>query len=254
MKRRTALVVLAGMLGLAGPAAADETTFCNFFITSLPRVITTQGHYCFNRNLSTAITTGDAITINVDFVVLDLNNFKLGGGSAGLGTNTSGIAATDRSNITIRNGNIRGFRYGINIEGGSNILIENNALDGNTQYGLLASTGTVVVRNNVVTNTGGSTVEGYAFGIVTWAQGGYTALVRDNVVSNVFSDTGGTVVGIHSRNGHTDHNLVKLGSTTGTRIGTQNGFNRDDTVLGASSAAYAFLYSYGQIGHNFSDP
>src|SRR5207237_1761864 len=92
----------------ATPADADDTTFCNPFITTLPYTISTQVHYCFDRNLSTAITTGNAITINSDFVVVDLNNFKLGGGSAGLGTNTNGIYATAHRNITIRNGNIRG--------------------------------------------------------------------------------------------------------------------------------------------------
>ena len=251
MKRRTALVVFAGMLGLAGPAAADETTFCNFFITSLPRVITTQGHYCFDRNLSTAMTSGNAITIAVDFVVLDLNNFKLGGGSAGLGTDANGIAADSRSNITIRNGNIRGFRSGIEIIGGTNILIENNALDGNTQVGLLATTGTVVVRNNVVTNTGGTTLGGYPYGI--FASGYDTALVRDNVVSNVFSDTYG-VFGIRTNGGITDHNLIKLGSAASDKFGIAGSYNRDNTVLGATDASYAFWFSYGQIGHNFSNP
>jgi len=76
MKTRTALIVLAALMGLAGTAAADETTFCNFFITTLPYTITTQGHYCLQQNLSTAITSGAAITISVDYVVLDLNNFK----------------------------------------------------------------------------------------------------------------------------------------------------------------------------------
>ena len=253
MKRRMVLVVLAALVGLAGPAAADETTFCNSFITSLPRVITTQGHYCFDRNLSTAITIGNAITINADFVVLDLNNFKLGGGSAGLGTDANGISATDHSNITIRNGNIRGFRKGIEIDGGTNILIENNALDGNTQYGLRADVGTLVVRNNIVTNTGGSTLFGSAVGL--YARGADTALVRDNVVSNVFSDASG-IIGIDTRDsrGNSDHNLVKLGSTTGIKVGTVFSNNRDNTVLGASSAYYAFWQSYALIGHNFSDP
>jgi hypothetical protein len=251
MKRLTALLVLAGSMGLAGTAAADETTFCNTIITSLPFTITTQGHYCFDRNLSTAITTGNAITINVDFVVLDLNNFKLGGGSAGLGTNANGVFADGRSNITVRNGNIRGFRTGIVIQGGSNHLIENNVLDGNTQYGTNVDTGSVVVRNNIVSNTGGSLVSGYAYGIYAWADS--TASVRDNVVSNVFSPSNDSVVGIYSP-GQSDHNLVKLGSSTGRRVGTAWSYNRDNTVLNATNATYAFWYAYGTIGHNFSDP
>jgi parallel beta-helix repeat protein len=156
-----ALGALVLVLG-TGTARADETTFCNAYITTLPYTISTQGHYCFDRNLSTAQTTGNAITINSDFVVLDLNNFKLGGGSAGMGTLAHGIFAANRSNITIRNGNIRGFAFGIRLgsqgaTSGQNFLIENNVLDGNTLAGILVHGSSYIVRNNVVSNTGGST-------------------------------------------------------------------------------------------------
>src|SRR5438876_3313560 len=126
-------VLAASLLTAAGLAGADETTFCNAYITTLPYTITMQGHYCFDRNLSTAMTSGNAITINSDFVVVDLNNFKLGGGAAGLGTTTIGIHSDSHRNITIRNGNIRGFLVGIEFLGGSSAggnVIENNVLDG----------------------------------------------------------------------------------------------------------------------------
>ena len=120
-KRRVVAAWATAVFMLAGATVrADETTFCNAFITSLPYTITTQGHYCFNRNLSTAITAGAAITINSDFVVLDLNNFKPGGGSAGPATTATGVYASNRSNITIRNGNIRGFAFGISLDATSN--------------------------------------------------------------------------------------------------------------------------------------
>jgi hypothetical protein len=258
MKRLTALLVLAGSVGLAGTAVADETTFCNAFITSLPYNIVTQGHYCFDRNLSTVITSGAAITINVDFVVLDLNNFKLGGGSAGLGTSASGVKSNNHSNVTIRNGNIRGFRRGIWISGGTNHVIENNVLDGNTQYGVymtdpLGGSGTVpsgvVVRNNVISNTGGSTVDStYAVAIYNWAWNGtaHSNLARDNVINGVFT-TGGTAVGINMR--QADHNLINLGgASAATQWGTAGAYNRDNTVLYADTAFYS---SYALIGANF---
>src|SRR6266545_2890279 len=146
--KRMALLVLACLMGLAGTAAADETTFCNAFVTSLPYTIITQGHYCFNKNLSTAITTGAAITINVDFVVLDLNNFKLGGGAAGLDTDAVGVRSDNHRNITVRNGNIRGFKYGIWLGGtaAGNLLVENNVLDGNTHRGVQTDGDSAVIR------------------------------------------------------------------------------------------------------------
>jgi hypothetical protein len=158
-----ALVAASALFLASGTAArADETTFCNTRITTLPYTIATQGHYCLDRNLSTAIATGNAITINSDFVLLDLNNFKLGGGSAGPTTSAVGVYAIDRSNLTIRNGNIRGFAFGIHITGATpttaqNIVIENNALDGNLVGGISVHGNAYVIRNNLVTNTGGGT-------------------------------------------------------------------------------------------------
>ena len=104
---RRGFVLLA--LVLAAFQARAETVNCTP-ITTLPAVITVQGVYCFKGNLATAMASGNAIDIQTNNVVLDLNGFKLGGLSAGLGTNTFGIYALDRQNITIRNGTIRGFR------------------------------------------------------------------------------------------------------------------------------------------------
>jgi len=254
MKPRTALIVLAALMGLAGPAAADETTFCNFFITTLPYTIATQGHYCFNQNLSTAITTGNAITVNSDFVVIDLNNFKLGGGSAGLATNAIGIASVAHRNITIRNGNIRGFKYGISLTGtGGGHLIENNLLDGNTYYGVRANGDLVVIRNNIVTNTGGSTTTGnyWTYGIYAATSGsGAITFVRDNVISNTFStNVAYGTYGIGAR--VTDHNLVKMGAhTAGNAVGMWANQCRDNTVLSNTSGN---AFSCTQIGTNYTD-
>src|SRR5262245_41049205 len=106
------LVVLTVALGAV--AVWAETVNCTP-ITSLPAVITVQGIYCFTGNLDTAMTSGDAIAIIANNVVLDLNGFKLGGLAAGSGTNANGIAANNRKNITIKNGTVRGFFRGINL-------------------------------------------------------------------------------------------------------------------------------------------
>jgi hypothetical protein len=258
MRQRLASLSLAVLIGAAGTAAADETTFCNFFITSLPYTISAQGHYCFTQNLSTAITNGNAITINSDFVVLDLNNFKLGGGSAGLSTQTVGIRSTGHRNITVRNGNIRGFKFGIFIAGTSTTsgghLIENNLLDGNTLMGSGTSGDTVVVRNNTVTNTGGSTTSpSNPTGI--YAYGYQLSSVRDNVVANTFSVAPGFgATGIGS--GYylvADHNLVRMGNVAaGNKNGIDAGVCRANTVLNAT-AGRALLCT-ATIDYNYSNP
>jgi len=240
-------------VALAGTAAADETTFCNFFVTSLPFTASAQGHYCLTQNLSTAITTGNAITINSDFVVLDLNNFKLGGGSAGLATQTNGIFTNAHRNVTIRNGNIRGFKYGIRIDGSignsGGHLIENNLLDGNTFRGLQAIGDTMVVRNNTVSNTGGSTTDNNPYGIRIFGTSAQIVLVKENVVSNTFTMTGSSAVGIGYGNYLvSDHNLVRMGSVGSPyRVGIRAGLCRDDSVFGSDLA-----FQCSQAGNNFA--
>jgi hypothetical protein len=252
MSRRHCILAIAAVLVLAAVAGADETTLCNVFITSLPYTITAQGHYCLNRNLSTAQTHGAAITIASDFVTLDFNNFKLGGGAAGPGTTASGVATVneDQRNITIRNGDIRGFRVGIFVAA-KNLVVENNVVDGSTFSGIRAdSPDVVVVRNNIVSNTGGdgSSQAIFAGGPLTLAQG--------NVVSNVFA-TSGTALGIllgENIFDHVvaDHNLVQLGTAPLGTIGIESdsiqGLARDNTVVGGATAAYSNM---AFIGNNY---
>ena len=255
-------VLAASLLTAAGLAGADETTFCNAYITTLPYTITMQGHYCFDRNLSTAMTSGNAITINSDFVVVDLNNFKLGGGSAGLGTDTTGIYANNHRNITVRDGNIRGFKYGIFLSGSSTTsgghLVENNVLDGNTYYGAYVYGDSSVIRNNTVVNTGGaSSNPSYMTGIFGYGAGtsGLTS-IRDNVISNTFNTGSGYVArGIFNFGGVADHNLVRAGAVTnGAAIGIQYGFCRDNTVLDTTSGGWGLdCTQIGPSGSNYTN-
>ena len=112
-KLAASLLVLFALVVSAIPTQA-ETVNC-IAITSLPAVITVQGIHCFTGDLSTAQTSGNAIDIQTNNVVLDLNGFKLGGLAAGTGTHATGIHALNRQNITIKNGTIRGFSTGITL-------------------------------------------------------------------------------------------------------------------------------------------
>jgi len=107
------MVVVASWL-IPHPAdAAQSYDNCTGFITSLPATISTQGTWCLNKDVSTAVTSGAAITIAANNVTLDCNDFKLGGLAAGLTTQAVGVYALDRFNISVRHCNIRGFYFGI---------------------------------------------------------------------------------------------------------------------------------------------
>jgi parallel beta-helix repeat protein len=267
-------VAAAVLAALAAPAFADETTFCNVFITSLPFTITSQGHYCFSRNLSTAITTGAAITVDSDFVVLDLNNFKLGGGGAGLATDMFGIYANNHSNITIRGGNIRGFAVGIAIEGttgssAQSILIENNVLDGNTKVGINVFGKAITIRNNTVYNTGGSTSPnlfcdaGNTVGIAVSFTSSCVPLhlegpveVVGNTVINTFAPMAGganiagiVLVTLNKSVVYLNRVMQVTGGVTRTGIVAENGVCRDNTVTDAT-AGYACAVMVGTNSAN----
>jgi hypothetical protein len=254
-----AAAALAAATIAAAPAAADETTFCNQFITSLPYTITVQGHYCFNRNLSTAISSGAAITINADYVFLDLNNFKLGGGGAGPATNAIGIRSVNRSNITVRGGNIRGFAFGIALEGtntysATNLLVEKNVVDGNRKVGIIASGRGAVVRDNIVSFTGpGSGFHGgVTAGISQIPSHSTGAVLGQNssldVIGNVINIVdahAGDAVGIHlpglTRNTVSGNVIREVNSTLGASVGVLGSMASvcKDNVYQGSGTAYA---------------
>jgi len=141
--------------------AQAETTNCTA-ITSLPYTISSQGTYCLNGNLSTNMTSDNAITINTGNVVLDLNGYTIGGSQAGTGTQAIGIYAFYRKNITIRNGTVRGFFRGIWLEDSSPYttsqghIIEDIRADRNTQNGIMVEGLGNIIRNNLVLSTGGN--------------------------------------------------------------------------------------------------
>jgi len=162
----------------AGPARA-ETVDCAP-INALPYTISTSGIYCLTGDLNTAMTSGSAITIDANNVTLDLNSWRLGGLAAGAGTTALGISADQRKNITIKNGTIRGFYRAIMLTGtGQGHVVEGLRIEQNRLNGINITGAGTIIRFNQVVDTGGSTVAGTPYGIVTFGDG---ARVLDNDV------------------------------------------------------------------------
>jgi hypothetical protein len=160
-------------------------------IELLPVTITAQGRYCLTHNLSTAQANGAAITIASDFVVLDFGGFKIGGGGAGPGTQATGVYALDRKNVTIENGNIRGFFRGIFLEDSSGSLdvsqghlVQAIRADENTYAGIEVQGRGNVVRNNQVVSTTGTTVFGGSSGTYGIRSFGSGARILNNDVTD----------------------------------------------------------------------
>src|SRR5262245_41245669 len=158
-------VILTPAFVLGAAAARAETTQCTP-VTSLPAVITVQGVYCLTGDLSISITSGIAIEIAANNVVLDLNGHKIGGLGAGLGTTVLGIVAYSRQNVTIKNGSLRGFLVGIYLYDSffyttsQGHVIEDIRADQNTFVGFWTMGRGLIIRNNLVVATGGTTSRG----------------------------------------------------------------------------------------------
>ena len=197
------LVVAGVALAALGVGEAVEAA-CR----PLPRVpftIAIPGVWCLTRNFATSITTGTAVTINVDNVVLDLGGYTLDGNGAGLGTQATGIGSPGRSNLTVRNGTVRGFANGIQLTATPGTtrgnVVQGIRADRNTVVGIGAGGVGVLIRDNLVVETGGSTSASTfrAYGISAFlAPGG---IVRDNeVVGTTNADPASFDYGIYAAN------------------------------------------------------
>ncbi|HEY0661002.1 MAG TPA: right-handed parallel beta-helix repeat-containing protein [Lysobacter sp.] len=176
------LFLLSMAVSLPAARAAASYDNCTGFVTTLPATIATQGVWCLKQDLSTAITSGNAIAITANNVTLDCNGFKLGGLAAGAASTATGIGSS-RLNLTIRNCSVRGFRRGISLVGvdSGGHLVEDNRLDGNLHTGIQVGGERNRVQRNVVVNTGGAPGQAFSYGIEANAD------VVDNTVSGVFA-------------------------------------------------------------------
>jgi hypothetical protein len=230
-------VAVVALLAAGASRVGAETTICTV-ISQLPYTITAQGSYCLDRNLATVITTGAAITINTNFVVLDLNGFKIGGGSAGAGTAAVGIRAINRQNIVVKNGNVRGFKRGISLEDTSGTftvsqghVVEDIRADQNTEAGIWVEGRGNSVRNNQVVDTpgiGGITPDRATYGVV--ARGPGARVINNDATETVgVGAQPGTGLYIDAADGAVIENN-RIGNAT---LGNSNGIyvNSGDDVL-----------------------
>lgn len=141
-------------------------------------------------------TTGDAITVATSYVSIDLKGFELAG--AQIPSSTSyGIRAYGQSDITIRNGSLRGFYNAISLDGAVNTsrnhLVENLRIY-YAQYNVPRVSGqTSIVRSNEI-GLGGTTSQGSSPTITGIAVFGSRNVVEKNEIAGWV--TGSSSVGI----------------------------------------------------------
>lgn len=148
----SALLLLS--LAAAAPArAAQSYDSCTGFIPTLPAVISTQGTWCLDKDLSTAIASGAAIDVTVNNVTIDCTGHKLGGLAAGMMTETVGVQGLNRFNVSVTGCNIRGFKTGVYLTGVGH-GVEHNRIEGSTLQAITMASSPGRIRDNFIFDTG----------------------------------------------------------------------------------------------------
>lgn len=191
-----AATALAAAALFSAPAqSAESYASCTGTIDSVPAVIGTPGTWCLKQSLATTIASGAAITIAANNVILDCNDFKVGGLGSGVTTAAVGIDVQGSLNTTIRQCGIRGFRAAIRVSASSfGGLFEDNRIEGATAVGMEVSGGSHVIRRNRIVDVGGRPAWTQNQGILAFAD---QTTITDNQIQGVVATVdGGDVYGI----------------------------------------------------------
>lgn len=199
----------AFMMFTAGHALA-ETTNCTYLngptvpqAPPPPYSITASGVYCLGADVivpSSFPAGGSVVSIGAGGVVLDLNGHRIDGNALGTANTSKGIAVgAGLREVVIRNGIVRAFWYGIYIADPSPYtmsrghLIENILAESNTFIGISASGRGMLIQNNQIVTTGGSTYSGFngnasAVGIQVVGPGNH--ILNNDIVTLTAQGTG----------------------------------------------------------------
>ena len=185
---RTCFALMMAVVALLAARPAQSETLACTPIASLPATLTTQGVYCLDRDLSTALIEGSAITIAANNITLDCNGHALVGTAYLPATRANGIFAADRFNLTVRNCQVRGFYRGLSLDGvnGGGHLFEDNAFAHIAATGIRAQGDGMVIRRNTIHDVGGTNAGNKPTGMQLV---GNSLQVLDNRVAGVVSST-----------------------------------------------------------------
>jgi hypothetical protein len=221
----SALVTLV-VLGLGGAAEAAPT-----LITACGDIITPGSYKLANNVTASAGTT--CLRLHVNNVTIDLDGFIIEGGGTGVGI----YGTIPISGLTVRNGTIKNFEFGLSVFGNT-MLIERMALIGNSQVGF-SSVENIAFRDNIVTNNGigvsvgrGAVVTGNIVNFNTGdgIRAAYGDVAGGTFVNNTVISNGGagltvvcpSVVSGNTLNANTGGDIVLSGTGCNRRLRQQN--------------------------------
>lgn len=228
MKRNIVFTILSAWLSLLPLATTNAWETASGIgatpIASVPFTISAPGRYFVVTNLTYGLTTGQAITINANEVILDLNGASLHG--PGVSNTATGVLVPGRQSVTIQNGDIDGFGFaGIQLAPNSaQNIVDNVRLNAN-QTGVLVVNGTLNIVKNCV-------IDGGTVGILFSSGAGNRA--SNNTLGNQGLPTGIALLTAGSSQNYFENNLVSKGSNPlgQVMVGGINDKYRFETFVG----------------------
>ena len=152
-----------------------------------PVTITEPGTYVLANDI---VASGNAIVITCSDVVLDLNGHSISGQN-NAGSQAAGVLALDCQNVSVGNGQISGFAYGVWLSDTSetyslvsNSIVHDLVITDCSFRGVRVEGSGNVVRDNSITGIGGASFaeNAYAMGVETYGANG---LIAGNVIHDV---------------------------------------------------------------------
>ena len=212
-------------------------------ISTLPYTIAVTGNYSVAHSLSYS-GSGAAITVNASDVTVDLQGQQLVC-STPPGTTAVGIAAKDRSNVTVRNGSILNFKRGIQVSGSTarRCIIEKLSLISCRETAIWSECRNAIIRDNVISATGSGFANG---GINDGATGIYSTGLGGRIINNDVSDThrpGAIVMAVVCWSGIVQGNRITNSVKAGVGITAVfnglNGLNDNNWVVGFNAGIFS---------------
>jgi parallel beta-helix repeat protein len=245
MKREVFVRALLAALSVAllGSVPAQAATQ----ISSCPYTISAPGVYQVTQDLS---CSGTAITITASKVDLHLNGYTISGSGGG-----SGIFVQGAANVSIQNGTVQGFFFGVELEATAGCKVTSVTAKQNSDSGFVAGSGTLGLTltgcvatqnaNNGIVLFGDSrsssvirnTANGNGYGGITLA-----GAFANSVTNNTTNDNGCTGISLYTASGNTiERNTTDRNGCVGINIQDNSNGN---TVSRNSATA--------NIGHGIS--
>ena len=187
-----------------GPSGPTQIKSCG--------TLSEPGSYVVVQNLT---ATGDCLVITADFVTIDLGGFTLTGNGMGEGI-TDQFAGRD--GITVRNGTVTNFTFGVRIANGSRLTIEGIRAINNIGLGMSIGMNSIV-RGNTVSGNGSIGISADTGSIVTGN------IASDNLNDGIAVESGSTISGNTSFNNTVNGFDVVCPSTVIGNTALDNGTN-----------------------------